>query len=66
MIVADLDLDALDTIRESLPSLANRRPMHKLIEKVREAGATVVKGAALTLAMKTQADLGDAVELAIR
>ena len=46
-------------------TLANRGPMHKLIEKVREAGATVVKGAALTLAMKAQADLGDAVELAI-
>jgi predicted amidohydrolase len=26
VIVADLDLDALDAIRESLPSLANRRP----------------------------------------
>jgi hypothetical protein len=47
-------------------TLANRGPMHKLIEKIRDAGATVVKGAALTLAMKTQADLGDAVELAIR
>lgn len=47
-------------------TLANRRPMHRLIEKVREAGAGAVKGAALTLAMKTQADLGDAVELAIR
>jgi hypothetical protein len=47
-------------------TLANRGPMHKLIEKTRDAGATVVKGAALTLAMKTQADLGDAVELAIR
>ena len=46
-------------------TLANRGPMHKLIEKVREAGATVVKGAALTLAMKAQADLGDAVELAV-
>lgn len=46
-------------------TLANRGPMHKLIEKVREAGATVVKGAALTLAMKAQADLGDGVELAI-
>jgi len=47
-------------------TLANRGPMHKLIEKVRKTGAVVAKGAALTLAMKAQADLGDAVELAIR
>ncbi len=46
-------------------TLANRGPMHKLIEKIRETGATVAKGATLTLAMKAQADLGDAVELAI-
>lgn len=47
-------------------TLANRGPMHELIERIRETGATVAKGAALTLAMKTQADLGDAVELAIQ
>ena len=47
-------------------TLANRGAMHKLIEKIRDTGASVAKGAALTLAMKTQADLGDAVELAIR
>ncbi|HEY7934591.1 MAG TPA: ATP-binding protein [Solirubrobacteraceae bacterium] len=46
-------------------TLANRGPMHKLIEKIRETGAAVAKGAELALAMKTQADLGDAVELAI-
>jgi hypothetical protein len=46
-------------------TLANRGPMHKLIEKIRETGATVARGAALTLAMKTQADFGEAVELAI-
>jgi hypothetical protein len=47
-------------------TLANRGPLHKLIERVREAGAVAVRGAALTLATKTQADLGDAVEIAIR
>lgn len=50
----------------SRETLANRGSMHKLIEKVREGGAVVLKGAALTLATKTQADLGDAVEFAIR
>ena len=56
------------TLAEALvqETLANRGPMHKLIEKIHEAGAVVLKGAALTLAMKTQADLGDAVELALR
>jgi hypothetical protein len=47
-------------------TLANRGPMHKVIEKVRETGSAVARGAALTLAMKAQADFGDAVELAIR
>jgi len=56
------------TLAEALvqEALANRGPLHKLIERVREAGAAMLKGAALTLAMKTQADLGDAVELALR
>lgn len=56
------------TLAEALvrETLANRGPMHKLIEKIQEAGAAVLKGAALTLAMKAQADLGDAVELAFR
>lgn len=56
------------TLAEALAqeALANRSAMHKLIEKIREAGAAVLKGAALTLAMKAQADLGDAVELALR
>ena len=49
----------------SQETLANRAPMQKLIQRVRQAGAAVVKGAALTLATRTQADLGDAVELAI-
>lgn len=47
-------------------ALANRGPMHKLIERVRDVGAAALKGAGLTLAAKAQADLGDAVELAIR
>lgn len=46
-------------------TLANRAPMRRLIGKVREAGAMALKGASLTLATKTQVDLGDAVELAI-
>ncbi len=56
------------TLAEALvqETLANRGPVHKLIERIHEAGAAVLKGAALTLAMKTQADLGDAVELAFR
>ena len=55
------------TLAEALvqETLANRGAMHKLIERVREAGAAVLRGAALTLAMRTQADLGDAVELAL-
>lgn len=56
------------TLAEALAqeALANRGPMHKLIERIREAGAAALRGAALTLAMKAQADLGDAVELAVR
>jgi hypothetical protein len=56
------------TLAEALvrETLANRGPMHKLIERIHEAGAGVLKGAALTLAMKARADLGDAVELAFR
>lgn len=46
-------------------ALANRPAMHRLIGRVREVGAAVVKGAALTLATRAQADLGDGVELAI-
>jgi hypothetical protein len=47
-------------------TLANRGPLNKLIERVQEVGAAALKGAALTVAAKAQADLGDAVELAIR
>jgi uncharacterized protein len=47
-------------------ALSNRGPMHKLIERVRGAGVAVVQGAALTLAMKVQAELGEGVELALR
>lgn len=46
-------------------TLMNRAAMDRLIARVREAGATVVKGAALTLATRAQADLGDGVEIAI-
>jgi uncharacterized protein len=47
-------------------ALSNRGPVHRLIERVRGVGAAALKGAALTLAMKVQAELGDGVELALR
>jgi Novel STAND NTPase 1 len=56
------------TLAEAIASetLANRTPMRKLLARVRQTGADMLRGAALTLAMKAQADLGEAVELAIR
>jgi AAA+ ATPase superfamily predicted ATPase len=47
-------------------ALSNRGAMHRLIERVRGVGTAALRGAALTLAMKVQAELGDGVELALR
>jgi hypothetical protein len=47
-------------------ALSNRGPMHRLIERVRGIGTAALRGAALTLAIKVQAELGDGVELALR
>lgn len=47
-------------------TLANRTPMRRLLTKVRQTGTDVLRGAALTLAMRAQTDLGEGVELAIR
>ncbi len=47
-------------------ALSNRGAMHRLIERVRGLGTAALRGAALTLAMKVQAELGDGVELALR
>jgi hypothetical protein len=55
------------TLAEAIAAsaLSNRGPVHRLIERVRGVGAAALKGAALTLALKVQAELGDGVELAL-
>jgi hypothetical protein len=47
-------------------TLANRRPMARLIERARSSGAVALKGAALTLSVKARSELGDGVELALQ
>jgi hypothetical protein len=47
-------------------ALANRGPLARLIRRVRELGETALQGASLTLAVKAQDELGDAVEIALR
>ena len=47
-------------------TIANRRPLARLVERVRSGGEAVLKGAALALSVKTGLELGDGVELALR
>ena len=47
-------------------TLANRRSLARLLERVRSGGETVLKGAALTLSVKASTELGDGVELGLR
>jgi hypothetical protein len=52
--------------RMAAQTLANRRSLARLIERVRSGGEAVLKGAALTLSVKASTELGDGVELALR
>jgi len=47
-------------------TLANRRPLARLVERVRGSGELMLKGAALTLSVKATAELGDGVDVALR
>jgi len=51
--------------RMAQQTLANRGPLARLIERVRAGGEAVLKGAALTLSVKAQTELGDGVGLAL-
>ncbi len=51
--------------RMAQQTLANRGPLARLIERIRASGEAVLKGAALTLSVNAQTELGEGVELAL-
>lgn len=47
-------------------TIANRRALARLVERVRSGGEAVLKGAALALSIRAGLELGDGVELALK
>lgn len=47
-------------------TIANRRPLHRLLHRAREAGRLVADAAGTTVVVRAQAELGDELEIAFK